>query len=147
MPIVEKYKDKYISLSDAVSKIKSNQTIGVGIAGAEPVGLLTTMAERAAELENIHFWTCLPMRRYDIFTKPEMGGHIFNENWFYSGTDRAVHPEGRVSYIPNNLHRAATDKLFATNGHLDVFWGTATPPNEEGYISLSIGLIVQKDLI
>jgi len=146
MPILKEYKSKYISLSDAVSKIKSNQTIGVGIAGAEPVGLLTTLAERAAELDNIHFWTCLPMRRYDIFTKPEMGGHIFNENWFYSGTDRAVHPEGRVSYIPNNLHRAGTDKLYSTNGHLDVFWGTATPPNDEGYLSLSIGLIVQKDL-
>jgi acyl-CoA hydrolase len=146
MPISQKYINKTISLKDVVSKIKSNQTIGVGIAGAEPVGLLTTMAERATDLDNIHFWTCLPMRRYDIFSKPEMDGHIFNENWFYSGTDRAVHPEGRVSYIPNNLHRAGTDKLFSTRGHLDVFWGTATPTNEEGYLSLSIGLIVQKDL-
>ncbi len=87
------------------------------------------------------------MRAYDIFTKTEMGGHIFNENWFYSASDRLVHPEGRVSYIPNNLHRAATDKLYATGGHLDVFLGTATPPNEEGYMSLSLGLIVQKDLL
>lgn len=140
------YKDKYISLEEAVSKIQSNDTIGVGIAGAEPVGLLTTMAKRALEVENVHFWTCLPMRKYDIFANPEMGGHIFNENWFYSGTDRAVHPEGRVSYIPNNLNRASTDKLYSTKNKLNVFWGTATPPNEEGYLSLSIGLIVQKDL-
>jgi acyl-CoA hydrolase len=87
------------------------------------------------------------MRRYDIFNLPEMAGHIYNENWFYSGTDRAVHPEGRVSYIPNNLNRAASDKLYSTKGKLDVFWGTATPPNDEGYMSLSIGMIVQKDLL
>jgi acyl-CoA hydrolase len=109
--------------------------------------MMTALAESAQQIEDVHFWTCLPMRAYDIFTKTEMGGHIFNENWFYSATDRLVHPEGRVSYIPNNLHRAATDKLYATGGHLDVFLGTATPPNEEGYMSLSLGLIVQKDLL
>ena len=147
MPIIKQIKEKYISAAEAVSKVKSGQTIGVGIAGSEPVGLLTALAEHAAQVEDVHFWTCLPMRPYDIFTKAEMGGHFFNENWFYSVTDRQVHSEGRVSYIPNNLHRAATDKLYATGGHLDVFFGTATPPNEDGYMSLSLGLIVQKDLL
>lgn len=147
MSVQAQINDKLISIEEAVGKIKSGQTIGVGIAGSEPVGLLTALANRAAEVNDVHFWTCLPMRSYDIFAKPEMAGHFFNENWFYSNTDRAVHPEGRVAYIPNNLHRAATDKLHATKGHLDVFMGTATPPNEDGYLSLSLGLIVQKDLL
>lgn len=147
MLATQQVKEKIISAVEAVAMVKSGQTIGIGIAGAEPVGLLTTLAEFAQKVENVHLWTCLPMRSYDIFTKPEMAGHIFNENWFYSQTDRAVHPEGRCSYIPNNLHRAATDKLFATEGHLDVFFGTATPPNEDGYMSLSLGMIVQKDLL
>lgn len=146
MPPLKKFEEKYISLEEAVSKVKSNDTIGVGIAGAEPVGLLTALAKRAKSLDNVHFWTCLPMRPYDIFTNPAMAGHIFNENWFYSPTDRATHADGRVSYVPNNLHRAGTDKLYSTKGKLNVFWGTATPPNEDGYLSLSIGLIVQKDL-
>ena len=147
MGIKQEFKQKYISPLDAVAKIKSNQTIGVGIAGAEPVGLLTAMADVAQNVENVHFWTCLPMRAYDIFTKPEMAGHIFNENWFYSYTDRKIHNEGRVSYIPNNLNRASTDKLYSTKGKLNIFWGTATPPNDEGYMSLSIGNIVQRDLL
>lgn len=147
MEIKQQYNEKYITAAEAVSKVKSNQTIGVGIAGAESVGLLTAMAEVALEVENVHFWTCLPMRPYDIFVKQEMGGHIFNENWFYTPTDRKVHNEGRVSYVPNNLNRASTDKLFSTNGKLDIFWGTATPPNKDGYMSLSIGLVVQKDLL
>ena len=146
MEIKKRYAEKYISALEAVSKVESNQTIGVGIAGSEPVGLMTEMAEVAQNVENVHFWTCLPMRPYEIFVKSEMAGHIFNENWFYSPTDRKVHNEGRVSYVPNNLNRAATDKLHSTKGKLDIFWGTATPPNEEGYMSLSIGLIVQKDL-
>ena len=141
------YQEKKISLQEAVSLVKSNQTVGVGIAGSEPAGLMMAMASQRERLNDVYFWTCLPMRGYDIFLKTEMDGHFFNENWFYSGFDRKVHPEGRVSYTPNNLHRAATDKLRSTNGHLDVFWGTATPPNEDGYMSLSLGLIVQKDLL
>jgi len=147
MTAEKKNMEKYLSLSEAVTLVQSNQTVGVGIAGSEPVGLLTAMADRGLDVENVHFWTCLPMRPYDIFSKPSMAGHIFNENWFYSYTDRQVHPEGRVSYIPNNLNRASTDKLYARHGDLDVFWGTATPPNKDGYMSLSIGLIVQKDLL
>ncbi len=141
------YQEKTLTLAEAAGLIKSGQTIGVGIAGAEPVGLLTEMANHALNLENVHFWTCLPMRVYDVFARSEMAGHVFNENWFYSPSDRHVHHEGRVSYIPNNLHRAAADKLYATKGKLDVCFATATPPNAEGYMSLSLGLIVQKDLL
>lgn len=141
------FADKYISLADAVSMVESHQSIGVGIAGSEPPGLFNALAARARDLENVRCWTCLPMRSYDIFTKAEMAGRVFNENWFYSHSDRQYHPEGRVSYVPNNLHRAATDKLVATKGHLDIFWGTATPPNKDGYLSLSLGVVVQKDLL
>ncbi|NMC47544.1 MAG: acetyl-CoA hydrolase/transferase family protein [Chloroflexi bacterium] len=140
------YRDKVISLEEAVQMVKSNQTIGLAIAGSEPVGLLNTLASQKERLENVTLWSCLPMRAYDIFTESEMGGHFFNQNWFYSESDRKVHPEGRVSYIPNNLHSAASEKLIATNGQLDIFWGTATPPNEDGYISFSLGMIVQRDL-
>ncbi len=146
MPATKQFKEKYISLSEAVAMVQSGQVVGVGIAGSEAVGLLTAMAGRAQQVENVHFWTCLPMRPYDIFAKAEMAGHIFNENWFYSYTDRQVHPEGRVSYIPNNLHSASSEKLVATHGKLDVFFGTATPPDKDGYLSLSLGLVVQRDL-
>ncbi|NLN70806.1 MAG: acetyl-CoA hydrolase/transferase family protein [Chloroflexi bacterium] len=143
----KQFADKYISLADAVSMVESHQSIGVGIAGSEPPGLFNALAARARDLENVRCWTCLPMRSYEIFTKAEMAGRVFNENWFYSHSDRQYHPEGRVSYVPNNLHRAATDKLVATKGHLDIFWGTATPPNKDGYLSLSLGVVVQKDLL
>ena len=140
------FKEKIISIQDAVEMVQSHQMIGLGIAGSEPVGLLTALASQKDRVEDVTIWTCLPMRSYEIFMESEMAGHFFNQNWFYSDTDRRVHPEGRVSYIPNNLHSAASEKLHATGGHLDIFWGTATPPNEEGYISLSLGLIVQRDL-
>ncbi len=143
----ETYKQKRISIPEAVSLVHSHQTIGVGMAASEPPGLLTELGRHKDRLEDVTVWVCLPMRTYDFILKPEMTGHFFVENWFYGAPDRMVHPEGRVSYIPNNLHRAASDKLLASKGRLNVFFGTATPPDERGYMSLSLGLVIEKQLI
>ena len=130
----DEYRSKLILLQEAVAKVQSGQTIGIGIAASEPVGILEELARQAGRLFDITTWTCLPMRPYEIFLNPEMEGHFFNENWFYGAPDRKVHSEGRVSYTPNNLHQASTDKLKGHGGKLDFMFGTATPPNAEGYL-------------
>ncbi|MEW5720241.1 MAG: 4-hydroxybutyrate--acetyl-CoA CoA transferase, partial [Chloroflexota bacterium] len=143
----ELYKQKLISIPKAVAKVQSRQTIGTAMAASEPVGLLTELARHKDRLDDVRVWVCLPLRLYDFILKPEMAGHFFVENWFYGAPDRQVHPEGRTSYIPNNLHQAATVKLAATKNRLNVFWGTATPPDKRGYMSLSLGLVIEKQLM
>ncbi len=141
------YQHKKISLQDAVALIQSNQTVCVAMAGSEPPGILEALAGQRERLNNVTLWTCLPMRAYDIFTQPQMEGHFFNENWFYGGIDRKVHAEGRVSYTPNNLHLAGEDKLKSSGNHVDVFIGTATPPDKRGFMSLSLGNVYEKQMI
>lgn len=143
----EEYKQKTITIPEAISKVSSGMTLQIGIAASEPVGMLKELARQAERLEDIITWTCLPMRPYDIFMKPEMEGRFFNENWFYGAPDRAVHGEGRVSYIPNNLHQAAIDKLVGHGGRLDMMLGVCTPPNADGLVSLSMGAVVERDMI
>ncbi len=141
------YKDKLISIPEAVGMIQSHHVIGTSMAAAEPVGLLTELGKHRDRIHDVNVWVCLPLRQYDFVVKPEMAGHFFVENWFYGAPDRAVHPEGRISYIPNNLHAAAKIRLEAAGNHLDVFWGTATPPDERGYMSLSTSLVIEKMLM
>jgi acyl-CoA hydrolase/ABC-type branched-subunit amino acid transport system substrate-binding protein len=141
------YKQKLLSIPEAVSLVQSFQTIGVALAASEPPGLLSELGNHRDRLEGVTVWVALPLRRYDFVYEPAMAGHFFVENWFYGAPDRAVHPQGRISYIPNNLHAAAKVKLAAAGGHLDIFWGTATPPDERGFMSLSVGLIYEKMLI
>ncbi|MCX6032635.1 MAG: 4-hydroxybutyrate--acetyl-CoA CoA transferase [Chloroflexi bacterium] len=143
----ELYRQKLLSLPEAVALVHSHQTIGTAMAAAEPHGLLTELAQHRDRLEDVSVWVCLPLRLYDFILKPEMSGHFFVENWFYGAPDREVHPQGRVSYIPNNLHQAATDKLHATGNHVNVFWGTATPPDKRGYMSLSLSLVIERQLM
>jgi acyl-CoA hydrolase len=143
----ELYKQKLLSIPEAVSLVQSHQTIAVGLAGSEPPGLLNELGNHKDRLEDVTVWVALPLRQYDFVLKPEMAGHFFVENWFYGAPDREVHPQGRTSYIPNNLHAAAKVRLEAAGGKLDVYWGTATPPDERGYMSLSLGIVYEKYLI
>jgi len=143
----ELYKQKLVSIPDAVSLVQSHQTIGVAMAASEPCGLLAELGQHRDRLEDVTVWVCLPLRLYDFILKPEMAGHFFVENWFYGAPDRQVHDQGRCSYIPNNLHAAAQVKLHAAGNRVNVFWGTATPPDKRGYMSLSLGLVIEKQLI
>ena len=99
----ELYGRKRISIPDAVSMVHSHQTIGVALAGSEPPGLLSELGNHKDRLEEVHVWVALPLRPYDFVLKPEMAGHFFVENWFYGAPDREVHPQGRISYIPNKF--------------------------------------------
>lgn len=143
----ESYLQKLISIPDAVSKLQSNQTLGLAMAASEPAGLLNELGNHRDRLNNVHVWVCLPLGNYDFVLNPSMDGHFFIENWFYGFADRKVHAQGRESYIPNNLHQASTRKLYAANNKVNVFFGTATPPDKRGYMSLSLGLVLEKQLI
>lgn len=143
----ELYKQKLRTIPEVVSLVQSRQSIGVAMAASEPCGLLNELGRHRDRLEDVRVWLCLPLRNYDFVQDPSMAGHFFVENWFYGAPDRKVHAQGRMSYIPNNLHQAASAKLFAAHNHVDVFWGTATPPDSRGFMSLSLGLVTEKQLI
>ncbi len=141
------YKNKLITIPEAVSKVQSNQVIGTSIIGSEPPGLLGELGNHKDRLENVDVYVCLPMRNHPYMTQDDMAGHFNVNSWFYSGLERSMHKTGRVSYCPNNLHTAASLVLNHTKNHINVFFGIATPPDEKGYMSLSLGLIVEKQLM
>ncbi len=139
------YAEKRISIPEAIGMLRSGQRVVAAMCASEPVGLLSELEHHADRLEDVHVFMCLPMRQYGFYTKPEMAGHFFLENWFYGVPDRKAHPLGMVSYVPNNLHRAGSDRIHA--GGLNVFFGTATPPNDRGIMSLSTSLVFERQLL
>lgn len=144
MSVKEVYKQKHISIEQAVDLVKSNQKICTAMAASEPQGLLAGLARRKDELENVTLVSCLAMGDYEVL-KPEMKGRFLNETWFYGPGDRANHGHGNVTYIPNNLHEAGKKKL--ANDKINVFWGTATPMDSRGFFSLSLGLTYEKMMV
>jgi acyl-CoA hydrolase len=98
-------------------------------------------------VENVNVFSVLTLKAYEFYINPEMKGHFELCSWFHAqGSRQAINQgTGTVSYVPNMLHRAATDRLKVRRPHL--FVGTCTPPDDKGFVSLSLGITYEKDIL
>jgi acyl-CoA hydrolase len=76
-----------------------------------------------------------------------MKGHFELASWFHAPGSRESLKKGMglVTYVPNMLHTAARDRSIAHPP--DIFFGTCTPPDKHGFVSLSLGITYEKDII
>jgi acyl-CoA hydrolase len=139
------YGDKLISVEEALNKINPGDEIVSALAGAEPSSILEKLHTIAPRVKDITIVTCLPMGDYEYFINPAYKEKFKMEGWFYSGGMRKVHKYGHISYIPNHLHLAAVKRLAYRKP--DVFIGTAAPMDRNGYLSLSLSVTYEREMI
>jgi len=137
---------KRITVEEALGKVKSNDSIISAMAAAEPAGLLAQLHTIAPRVQNVTVATCLPMEPYAFFTDPSMHGHFVHDAWFFTPPVRKAHEEaGTTSYVPNHLHRAGLDRLIYQKP--TIFAGTCSPPDRLGYVSLSLSVTYERELL
>lgn len=142
------YKEKLISIEQAISFIKSDTDIIVAQCASEPQGCMSKFhLAKERGVTDVKVFSVLTLKPYDFYMKPEMKGHFELCSWFHApGSRQALKAKtGTVTYVPNMLHRSATDRLKVRKPHM--FFGTCTPPDERGYVSLSLGITYEKDII
>ncbi len=139
-------REKRISVEEALSKVKSNDSIVSALAAAEPAGFLAQLHTLAPRVQNVTVATCLPMQPYPYFTDAAMRGHFVHDAWFFTPPVRKAHEEaGTTSYVPNHLHRAGLDRLIYQKP--TIFAGTCSPPDRLGYVSLSLSVTYERELM
>lgn len=141
----ELYKSKVVSVEEALREIKSGQEIACGLIAAEPVTMLAQLHTIKDRVENVSVITALLMNEYDFFMDPGMKGHFLMNNWFYTGGARKAHSSGTVSYMPLELHRSITCRSAVRQP--DIFLGCACPMDKNGFLSLSMSTVYEKDLV
>ena len=143
----EEYKGKLVDLDTAVSRIASDNDVIVAQCASEPQGCMSRFHVVAEKVHDVRVFSVLTLKPYDFYMKPEMKGHFELASWFHApGSREALKAgTGTVTYVPNMLHRAAADRIHAHAA--DVFFGTCTPPDGHGYVSLSLGITYEKDVI
>ena len=141
------YKSKLISIDDAVSHIGSDNDVIVGQCASEPQGCMSRFHIMADKVANVRVFSVLTLKPYDFYMKPEMKGHFELASWFHAPGSRAALKAGTgtVTYVPNMLHRAASDRIHAHQP--EIFFGTCTPPDKHGFVSLSLGITYEKDMV
>lgn len=139
------YKNKIITVEDALKLVRSNDHIITGLGSAEGKAFLKQLHTIADRVENVTVNNCLPMDTYEFYQNPEYRKNFGVDGWFYAPGLRKAHKQGNISFIPNNLHFAASKRLTHIKPHIYV--GNGTYPDEHGYISLSLSNVYEKESI
>jgi acyl-CoA hydrolase len=142
----KEYKNKCISIEEAVGHIKTNDDVIVAQCASEPQGSMAKFHLVADKVENVRVFSVLTLKPYDFYMQPEMKGRFELCSWFHAPGSREAIKKGvgTVTYVPNMLHRAAIDRMFAKKPA--IFFGTCTPPDNKGFVSLSLGITYEKDI-
>ena len=138
------YKDKIITIKDALNMVKSNDMIVTGLGAAEAQLFMNNLHNIAGRVENVTVTNCLPMSSGE-FLKAEYRKAFNIDGWFYCPPLRKAHSNGNVSFIPNHLHLAGVKRL----DHIkpNIYVGSATMPDKHGYISLSLSNTYERRMI
>ncbi len=135
--VKQDYQNKLRSAHDAVGLVKNNDVIVVPTGCGEPPCLLNALSERRREFHNVQVAQILPIRKFEYFDK-ETASHVRPCAYFFGGASRPSGKEGWGDYLPayfSELPELVRRKLIPT----DVVFSLASPMDEHGYFSLSLG--------
>ena len=137
MSMQAKYQAKKMSAADAVRHVKNGDMIVVPTGVGEPPALLTALSDQRRDFRGVQVAQILPLRKYGYFD-PETVEHVRHTAYFFGGASRAGGQEGWIDYIPayfSELPQLIERKLIPA----DVVFSMASPMDEHGYFSLSLG--------
>jgi acyl-CoA hydrolase len=138
------YKNKVITIEEALKFVKSNDMIVTGLGSSEAQLFMNNLHTIADKVENVTITNCLPMSNGE-FLKAEYSKAFNVDGWFYSPPLRKAHLNGNISFIPNHLHLAGLKRLAHVKPNIYV--GSATIPDKHGYISLSLSNTYERRMI
>ncbi len=131
------YDSKFISMDDALGKIRSGDVIAVAAYGNEPVGFLRRLHElRDRGVKDVTIWLANPQEEYPFLSMEGLEDVITILSIFYGPGTRKLHPTGRVSFVPNNLHLCVREMMEVKRPN--VFVGAVTPMDRFGYVCMSM---------
>ena len=130
------YLSKLVPIDEAVALIRSDNDVIVAQCASEPQGCMSRFHIVGDRVENVRVFSVLTLKEYDFYMRKDMKGHFELASWFHAPGSRAALKAntGTVTYVPNMLHRAATDRFLALRP--DIFFGSCTPPDKHGFVSL-----------
>ena len=138
------YKDKVITLEQALSMIKPDMNVVTGLGAGEAQLIMNSIHTIADRVKNVTITNCLSMAHGDFLSEEYVDS--FNiDGWFFSPPLRRAFKNGNISFIPNHLHLAGWKRLDHVKP--DIFLGTASMPDKHGFISLSTSNTYESQMI
>lgn len=134
--IHKRVRTKFVSPGEAVSIIKSGESVYVHANCSYPKTLIDALCKRYKELQNVRLLHLMSFLDAP-YAAPEMEDHFHLRSLFTGGNVRKVVNEGRADFIPVFLSEIP---LLIQNGKLeiDVCILHLSPPDHHGYCSFGV---------
>ncbi|MBN2542164.1 acetyl-CoA hydrolase/transferase family protein [bacterium] len=139
---ISDYKNKFCSVEEAVSVVKSGDTLYISGNAATPFDLTEGLAKRKDELEDVSV-THVLLWGDDPLSKPDMEGHFRHNSLFVGPADREAVNDGRADYVPVFLYEIP-DLFYSRIIDIDVAFVHVSPPDEHGFMSLGVECLCSK---
>ena len=133
------------ALSPARGILKSGARVVAAMAAAEPRGLLEHIGDHCDGLSNVSLYCANPSRDYPCFTDDSLAGRLAINVMFLTAKVRDLQGHGRIHYVPQHLSQWVRNLTRAHS--IDVFWGTCSPPDQRGFVSLGTGSCYEPEIL
>lgn len=132
------YQSKLCSPSDALRVLRDGDMIIVPTGAGEPPALLAALSEQRRQFQGIRVAQILAMRKFGYFDQ-DTAHHVRHAALFFGGASRASGQGGWCDFIPNYFSEIP---VLIERGLMpaDVVFAFASPMNEQGFFSLSLGV-------
>ncbi len=135
--VQEQYETRRTSANDALNQLRDGDFIIVPSGAGEPPSLLTALSEQRTRFRDIKVAQILALRKYAYFDC-DTTQHVRHVALFFGGGSRAAGQAGWADFIPayfSELPQLIERGQIAS----DVVFSMASPMDEHGYFSLSLG--------
>ena len=138
MSVQALYQQKKMSPGDAIQFVKDGDTIVVPTGVGEPPALLTALSDARRNYRDVKVSQILPLRKYG-YIDPETTEHVRHVAYFFGGCTRPGGQEGWIDFVPAYFSELPMliDRGLSPS---EVVFSMASPMDEYGYFSLSLGV-------
>jgi acyl-CoA hydrolase len=126
-----------MSPADAIAVVKNGDTIVVPTGVGEPPALLTALSEARRNYREVKVSQILPLRKYG-YIDPETQENVRHVAYFFGGATRTGGQEGWIDYLPAYFSELPV-LIERGLSPSEVVFSMASPMDEHGYFSLSLG--------
>ncbi|MDD4290747.1 MAG: acetyl-CoA hydrolase/transferase C-terminal domain-containing protein [Clostridia bacterium] len=130
------YSDKLITVDDALKMVKSGDEIATGLAIGVAKGFMSQLHTIADKVTDVRVNASLCIEPYEFLVNPRYSKSFMTETWFLTPPLRKARDLGACSYMPCHLQYCAKKRVVYRTP--DIFIGTASMPDRNGFVTLSL---------
>ncbi len=145
MTVENEFQSKVIGVEKALSLIQSKHKIVTAMASAEPSLFFENLAKRARQVNDLVVYCANPSKNFECFHAADLVGRLELVTLFLTSSIRGLQGDGLIHYVPQHLSQWV--KNILAHHSIDIFWGSCSPPDSRGFVTLGTGACYEPEIL